>query len=283
MTETATQVVIDSFGQTDPGKVRQGNEDHFVIATVRKSVEIRYTSLTDDAVARRLGRATGHLFAVADGVGGRPEGDLASERAVTALLDYIVSAAECFQGLDTTREDALLVKLEETVLGVHDALVRDYGGVNARLPATTLTMALLVWPRAYLVHVGDSRAYVRQRGRLQRLTRDQTLGEFMVDAGAWTEAQAARSSAASTLSSAVGGTEIAPVVGLIDLEPGDALLLCTDGLTRHVPDERIAAVLDAEDPAESYCRQLIDDALAGGGSDNITVVAVTTRPAGGRA
>jgi serine/threonine protein phosphatase PrpC len=283
MTETATQVVIDSFGQTDPGKVRQGNEDHFVIATVRKSVEIRYTSLADDAVARRLGRATGHLFAVADGVGGRPEGDLASERAVTALLDYIVSAAECFQGLDTTREDALLVKLEETVLGVHDALVRDYGGVNARLPATTLTMALLVWPRAYLVHVGDSRAYVRQRGRLQRLTRDQTLGEFMVDAGAWTEAQAARSSAASTLSSAVGGTEIVPVVGLIDLEPGDALLLCTDGLTRHVPDERIAAVLDAEDTAESYCRQLIDDALAGGGSDNITVVAVTTRPAGGRA
>jgi serine/threonine protein phosphatase PrpC len=274
MTDKAAQIVIDSFGQTDPGKVRANNEDHFLIATIRRSVEIRHTSLSGSAVARRFGGATGHLFAVADGVGGRPEGDVASERAVTAILDYIGSAAECFQGLDTSREDALLVKLEETVLSVHEGLLKEYGGASSKLPATTLTMVLLVWPRAYFVHVGDSRAYVRQRNRLQRLTRDQTLGEYMIDAGAWTEAQAARSSAASTLSSAVGGTEILPVVGLVDLEPGDALLLCTDGLTRHVTDERIAAVLDGPGPAEAYCRQLVDDALAGGGSDNITVVAV---------
>jgi protein phosphatase len=204
---------------------------------------------------------------------------VASERAVTALVDYIGSAAECFQGLDTSKEDALLVKLEETVLGVHEALMREYGGLSASLPATTLTMVLLIWPRAYFVHVGDSRAYVRQGTRLQRLTRDQTLGEYMVDAGAWTEAQAARSSAASALSSAVGGTEILPVVGLVDLEPGDVLLLCTDGLNKHVTDARIAAVLDGPGGAETHCRQLVAEALAGGGSDNITVVVVRATPA----
>jgi len=278
MPDTATQPMIDSFGQTDPGRVRHGNEDHFVIATVSKSVDLRHTSLPDSAVGRRFGGATGYLFAVADGVGGRPEGDVASERAVTALLDYIGSAAECLQGLDTTKEDALLVKLEETVLGVHEALMKEYGGQSASLPATTLTMVLLVWPRAYFVHVGDSRAYVRQHGRLQRLTRDQTLGEYMVDAGAWTEDQAARSSAAKTLSSAVGGTEIIPVVGLIDLEPGDSLLLCTDGLYRHVTDERIAAVLEGPGGAEQCCRQFVDEALADGGTDNITVVVVRTSP-----
>jgi protein phosphatase len=270
----AAQVSIDSCGLTDPGLVRNGNEDHFVIAAVNKSVDVRHTSLPRAALTDRLGAAAGYLFVVADGVGGRPEGDVASERAVTALLDYIGSAADCFQGLDTRKEDALLVKLEQTLMGVHEGLMREYGGHATSLPATTLTMALLVWPRAYLMHVGDSRAYVRQRGRLKRLTRDQTLAEYMVDAGAWTEAQAARSNAASTLASAVGGAEILPVVGLIDLEPGDALVLCTDGLNRHVPDERIAEVLDGAGDAAADCRQLVDEALAGGGTDNVTVVIV---------
>lgn len=279
MTDSASQVTIDSFGLTDAGRVRTGNEDHFVIAAVNKSIEVRHTSLPGATLSRRLGGAAGYLFAVADGVGGRPEGDVASERAVTAMLDYIGSAADCFQGLDTSKEDALLVRLEETLLGVHDGLMKEYGGLSASLPATTLTMVLLVWPRAYLMHVGDSRAYVRQGGRLQRLTRDQTLAEYMVDAGAWTEAQAARSNAVSTLSSAVGGSEIFPVVGLVDLEPGDALVLCTDGLNRHVEDERIAAVLDAPGDAASNCRELVDAALAGGGTDNVTVVVVRTSPA----
>ncbi len=279
MTNSTAQARIDSFGLTDPGRVRHGNEDHFVIAAVNKSVEVRHTSLPGGPISHRLGAAAGYLFAVADGVGGRPEGDVASERAVTAILDYIGSAAECFQGLDTRKEDALLVKLEQTLMDVHLGLMKEYGEASAALPATTLTMVMLVWPRAYLMHVGDSRAYVRQRGKLQRLTRDQTLAEYMIDAGAWTEAQAARSNASSTLSSAVGGSEITPVVGLVDLEPGDALLLCTDGLNRHVDDERIAAVLDGPGDAAANCRQLIDDALAGGGTDNVTVVVVRTVPA----
>ena len=93
--------------------------------------------------------------------------------------------------------------LEETVQKVHGQLLSEAGGPHVKAPATTLTLVLLVWPRAYLVHVGDSRAYVRRRGRVQALTRDQTFGEYMVSAGAWTEEQAAHSRTAETLASAV--------------------------------------------------------------------------------
>jgi protein phosphatase len=135
-------------------------------------------------------------------------------------------------------------------------------------------MLLLIWPRAYLVHVGDSRAYVRRRGKLQQMTRDQTFGEYMVSVGAWTDEQAAVARPAATLSSAIGGSELSPVVGLIDLEPGDSIMLCTDGLTKHVTNERIADVMEQSSDPKTIGKQLVDAALDGGGTDNVAVIVV---------
>jgi len=276
MIDTIAGAAVDAFGLTDRGLVRDGNEDHFVIAQVNKSIEVRQTSLAPDDVGRHFETAAAYLFAVADGVGGRPEGDLASGRTLSAMLSYLGKAASCFQGLDATAEEALLEKLEAAVRDVHEGLVDEYGGVTSKLPATTLTLVLLVWPRAYHIQVGDSRAYVRRGGRLQRLTRDQTLGEYMVSLGAWTDEQAAKAPAAANLSSAIGGSELLPAVGLIDLIPGDTLLLCTDGLTKHVSDEQIESTLARADSAVSTCTKLVEDALAGGGTDNVTVLVVRT-------
>jgi protein phosphatase len=170
----------------------------------------------------------------------------------------------------------LFEKLEGAVHEVHEELLREYGGLSAWLPATTLTLVLLVWPRAYHVQVGDSRAYIRRGGRLQRLTRDQTLGEYMVSLGAWTDEQAKRAPSAANLSSAIGGSELLPVVGLIDLAPGDSLMLCTDGLTKHVTDEEIAKVMARGESAVSTSTTLVNDALSAGGTDNVTVVVVNT-------
>jgi len=276
MIDTIAAAAVDAFGLTDRGLVRDGNEDHFVIAQVNKSIEVRQTSLAPDDVGRHFETAAAYLFAVADGVGGRPEGDLASGRTLSAMLSYLAKAASCFQGLNATAEEALLEKLEAAVRDVHEGLVDEYGGVTSKLPATTLTLVLLVWPRAYHIQVGDSRAYVRRGGRLQRLTRDQTLGEYMVSLGAWTDEQAAKAPAAANLSSAIGGSELLPVVGLIDLTPGDTLLLCTDGLTKHVSDEQIDSTLARSDSAVSTSTKLVEDALAGGGTDNVTVLVVRT-------
>jgi protein phosphatase len=280
MTESAVGATVDAFGLTDRGLVRDGNEDHFIIAHVNKSIDVRQTSLSSRAMPQEFAGVAGYLLAVADGVGGGPEGELASERALSAMLSYVGKAATCFQGLDTDAEHELMDKLEAVVHGVHAGLLAEYGGVTSRLPATTLTLVLLVWPRAYHVQVGDSRAYVRRGGRLQRLTRDQNLGEFMVSLGAWTDDQARMASTAETLSSAIGGSELEPVVGLIDLAPGDCLLLCTDGLTKHVSDDEIAGALAKPQSAEATSRKLVADALAAGGTDNVSVIVVRTAPAG---
>jgi small GTP-binding protein len=203
-------------------------------------------------------------------------GALASETAVTTLVDYLGQAAACFNRIEPDKEHEILEELEAAVQAAHRRITEAHGGGRGRSvvpgPATTLTMALLVWPRAYIVHVGDSRAFYLRKGRLKQLTRDQTTGEYMVDVGAWTEEQARSAPIGGSLVSALGATEMTPSIGLVDLQSGDSLLLCTDGLTRHVSDERIAELLGRPTDAETACRELVDEALAGGGHDNVTVV-----------
>lgn len=271
-------VTIDSFGVTDKGRVRESNQDNFLIVEIRKSVDVRHSSLSAETLSERFGTVAGHLFAVADGVGGGPDGDKASEDAIAALLRYVSETVGCFNRLSSSSEHELLGKLEETVREVHEKLLADHEGKRGQGPATTLTMVLLIWPRAYLVHVGDSRAYVRRGTRVQQLTRDQTFGEYMVNIGAWTEEQASRAKPAATLSSAIGGTDLLPVVGLVDLDAGDSLILCTDGLTKHVSDDRIATVMAGADGAEAMGRTLLADALADGGTDNVAVIVVKSLP-----
>ena len=98
------------------------------------------------------------------------------------------------------------------------------------------------------------------------------MAQELVDAGAMTEAQAARSTFTHQLVSAVGGSDMTPSLSLIDLQPNDVLLLCSDGLTKHVTNERIAAVLAEPWTVEQMCRQLRDEALAGGGTDNVAII-----------
>lgn len=270
-------VAVDAFGITDTGKVRPGNEDNFLIVDIQKSVEVRHSSLGPDLLGDQFGAKLGNLFVVADGVGSGPEGDRASGDAIKAMLQYVGETVGCFQSLTAAKEHELFDRLEATVSKVHEALAASQG-FTSQAPATTLTMVLLIWPRAYLVHVGDSRAYVRRGGRVQKLTQDQTFGEYMVTLGAWTEDQAAKSRPGATLTSAVGGPQMQPVVGLVDIEPGDSLMLCTDGLSKHVSDDRIAAVLGESTTSEAMARTLLKEALDAGGTDNITVIVVRTEP-----
>jgi protein phosphatase len=272
MTATAAGPRVDASGLTDVGLKRKLNEDHFVIASLQMSSDVRQTSLADQRVFDVLRGPEALLFVVADGVGGRPGGAQASETAVTALVDYLGRAAGCIHQLDVDREHEFLGQLEAAVQEAHQRVVAQSGGRPGQGPATTLTMAALVGARAYLIHVGDSRAFYLHKGRLKQLTRDQTTGEYMVDAGAWTEEQASKAPMGGTLVSALGGDELTVSVGLVDLQPGDVLLLCTDGLIRHVGDERIAEILGRAPDAETACRELVADALAGGGHDNVTVI-----------
>ena len=271
-TETLTPPVratrVETAGLSHQGKVRPVNEDHFAIMTLQKSVQLRGTNLQDSTILDRLRRPEVHMLVVADGVGGASGGKIASGVAVRAVVEYLAEAVGCVHDLDVDREQTFLDHLSRSVQRGHDRLKEMFQTQGG--PATTLTMVTLVWPRAYVVHVGDSRGYYLRNGVLKQFTRDQTMGDFLVDIGAVTAQHAEKAGLYNVLSSAVGG-ELAPNVGVVDLAQGDVLLLCTDGLTKHVPDERIAQLL-ASGAAESAAQSLIDAALEGGGSDNVTVI-----------
>ena len=146
--------------------------------------------------------------------------------------------------------------------------------------ATTLTLFLGVWPHGYLLQVGDSRCYLLRHGELTQITRDQTMAQEMVDIGAMKAEEAAGTRLAHTLTSAIGGSQTDPKVTRFDMTWGHVILLCSDGLTRHVSDDRIREVLRSMTSARQACETLLQDALEGGGSDNITVVVGRAVPRG---
>jgi PPM family protein phosphatase len=268
-TETLPRIMrVDAAGVSHTGKVRPANEDHFAIMTLQRSVQLRSTNLQDVTVLDRLRRPEIQILVVADGVGGAVGGKIASGVAVRAVVEYLAEAVGCVQDLDVDREQTFLDHLSRAVQRGHERLKEMFQTQGG--PATTLTMVTLIWPRAYVIHVGDSRGYFLRGTKLKQFTRDQTMGDYLVDIGAVTEQHAQKAGLYNVLSSAVGG-DLVPSVGLVDLEEGETLLLCTDGLTKHVSDERIVELLSSG-TAESSAQALIDAALEGGGSDNVTAV-----------
>jgi protein phosphatase len=139
-------------------------------------------------------------------------------------------------------------------------------------PSTTLTLALGIWPRVYVLQVGDSRCYVYGDGALRRLTRDQTLAQDFIDQGALTPDQATRSPYQHVLSSAIGGRTSTAVVTAINQQRDAVFLLCSDGLTKHVADDELAECLGSLQSAEQCCQGLLQLALDRGGTDNVTII-----------
>ncbi|HPV74284.1 MAG TPA: serine/threonine-protein phosphatase [Gemmatimonadaceae bacterium] len=264
-------MLTDVYGLSHTGLVPTENQDHFVVARMRKIVEVTSTNLDTARLAERMHGGEAWLMAVADGVGGRAGGAEASSRAVETTLEYLGQATGCYHRFDVDEEAKFIEKMEAAVQAAHAALRGEHGDTQWS-PATTLTMVMLVAPRAYIVHVGDTRAYYLRGERLLQLTRDQTFGQYLLDSGAMTDAQVADSPMGRTLASAVGSSEVHPAVGLIDLEAGDTLLLCSDGLTKHVANDQVQRLLREATGARAACEALVAAALAGGGSDNISVV-----------
>jgi protein phosphatase len=269
---------IDVFGLTHPGLVRKDNQDHFLLCTLHKEMHVWGTSLPADADLPLRSERLAFIAMVADGVGGSAGGARASRQAIHTIADYVTHSAMCYYAMDPSDEDRFLAALQESATEAHRAVQALAEPGPRRRAATTLTLGIYVWPRVYILQVGDSRAYVYRGGKLHRITRDQTFAEDMVDRGALSASQAALSPLRSVLSSALGGTTATPVVSKASSSRDAVWLLCTDGLTKHVPDERIAEHLRDIQSSEQTCRALLQEALDGGGSDNVTVLVGRVRP-----
>lgn len=263
---------LDVYGLSHPGKVRPENEDHFLVATVHKRVHVALTNLTQQQRLPMEDQRLAVFAMVADGVGGGEAGEEASATALEVAMHYMADSTDCYYRSDGSDEHFIQL-LQEAAMKSHEAvLARAREVVQGRSMATTLTLWMGVWPYCYLLQVGDSRYYMFRDGELTQVSRDQTIAQDLLDQGIFTRAMAARSQYSNVLSSALGGDTALPVVTRMRQDWQSIHLLCTDGLTKHVSDEQIKDRLVSMTSARQVCEQLLDDALAGGGSDNISII-----------
>jgi serine/threonine protein phosphatase PrpC len=264
---------IDIYGLTHPGRVRTDNQDHFLVCALRREMVVQHTSLADADELLAGSERVGLLMMVADGVGGGNKGEVASRSALEAVGRYVSRSMHCYYAAGPANDQEFIGALQGAATQCHEELLRrGEEEPEVRGMATTLTLYMGVWPRAYLLQVGDSRCYLLRGDTLNQITRDQTMAQELIDLGVLTRADASGTRFEHTLSSSIGGRQTAPVVTRIELAWDTVVLLCSDGLTRHVPDERIRERLRSMTSARQACEDLLEDALAGGGTDNITVV-----------
>jgi serine/threonine protein phosphatase PrpC len=264
---------IDVHGLTHTGKVRKENQDHFLICALKKQMVIYGTSLPETEHLLVGPQRFAFLMMVADGVGGAAKGADASRLALEAVTQYVAHSTRCYYAASSQSDAEFTEALQEAAVLCHAQLLRQgEGDPQCRGMATTLTLFLGAWPRAYLLQVGDSRCYLLRQNELTQISRDQTMAQDLVDMGVMSRADASKSRLSHTLSSSIGGRSPAPVVTALDIEWGTTVLLCSDGLTNHVSDDRIRDRLRSMESAKQVGEDLLKEALDGGGSDNITVI-----------
>jgi PPM family protein phosphatase len=250
-------------GATDVGVRRAENQDAFVIADLRSGDLSNPCSRTEIPLSGR-----GILLLVCDGMGGAAAGDLAAHIAAEAIKEQLVGAGPA--AAKSPDES-----LKSAVAGANGAVFAEAKvHPGARGMGTTCTAAFVLPTRVFVAQVGDSRAYLLRDGRLQLLTRDQTMADELVESGVLRPDQVESFPYRHVLTQAVGTrSTIKPIISEAPLCRGDRLLLCSDGLHGPVPDEEIARILSAADAdIDRVTRKLIEAALAAGGPDNVTVV-----------
>ena len=262
---------IDTWGLTHVGRVRSQNEDNFVVLSLHKRTQVHLSSVEGLAESLSGDERLAYLLMVADGVGGSDLGEEASRVALATVTEYVAMSMRCYY---MSKDDAAAFddELQQAAMQCHERVMQRASQTGAQSMATTLTVFLGVWPYAYLLQVGDSRYYVFNDGKLEQVTRDQTMAQDLVDQGIFTDTMARRTPLAHVLSSAIGGEQTSPVVTRLTAHRGNVHLLCSDGLTKHVPDDRIRERLATMTSSRQACEALLQDALDAGGSDNITLV-----------
>jgi PPM family protein phosphatase len=266
-------IEVEAYGATDTGLVRARNEDQFLIAELERLMLVRDTSVESTAPTRYRRRRQAVLLAVADGMGGHAGGSMASRVVIDALAGYLLrtlpwSGSVEQADLPTADEEArrALVACQRRLTEVADRK-----GLLGGKPGTTLTAAYVAWPQLLVLHVGDSRLYLLRNGQLAQLTTDHTVLPDPENSH-----QRLRSSPYRHIltNAIIGGPDRAiGEVHRIHLDASDRLLVCTDGLTEHVPDEQIAAIVSQRDDMAQACADLVAAARHDGGSDNITAIA----------
>ena len=221
------------------------------------------------------GRNRGHVFLVADGMSRHRAGEVASALTITSIEGYVLHLLKRFSNLQADDEQTVLKDLRAAIRQADARILAE----SAHHPefagmATTLTMAFVSGRRLFVIHAGASRCYLFRGGRLRQLTTDQTLAAELARRGEIQPEEVRHSHSRHLVTNALGAGAAGVQVDVqkTDLESGDVMLLCSDGLTDMLDDDRIAAILGAEDEPEAACERLVSAANEQGGRDNITAI-----------
>lgn len=267
-------VRLDLGARTNPGLVRDNNEDHFIVARLGRTMDVLATNLPEGQVPAHHEEAA-YALAVADGMGGAAAGEVASALALTLGIELTLCDGRWPLRLSDEEVRQMKGRVDEYFQEM-DRVVTERARTmpGLRGMGTTMTVAYAVGVDLVVFHVGDSRAYLFRDGSLQQITRDETVAQALVDAGHITPEAADSHHLRHVLTRAIGTGECCGEAAMhrTTVRPGNRLLLCSDGLTDMVSNEAIARVLGAGRPAQETCDELISAALAGGGKDNVTVI-----------
>lgn len=261
---------FDFGAATHPGKVRPNNEDHYAVVRRHRSNEVLLTNLEAEHIV--LTDDSAFALIVADGMGGERFGELASRLALERMFELTQQATSWV--MKYTGQDVLQIR-ERVDAYVQDmqATLRDYVAVHPATAGmgTTWTSAHLLPPHAVIIHIGDSRAYLLHDGELSQITHDETMAQAFIDSGMDPDkVKKFRHVLLNSLGSA--HHDVTAQIHHVQLQPGDRLLLCTDGLTEMVGDQDIVKVLEQSSAPQDACDQLVALALEKGGKDNVTVI-----------
>jgi PPM family protein phosphatase len=260
-------VVISVFGRTDVGRTREHNEDAFIVADLTTN-----KATLEPEVRRHTPGAKGSLFMVADGMGGAAAGEIASAMAVEIVLAEL--RATWVGRPDARGSEGFARALKQATRAANDQINayasrhQEYRGMG-----TTATIAGFLGDTLYVAQVGDSRAYLVRDGVARQITKDQSLMQKLIEAGELTEEEAEHSERRNIILQALG-PELSIKVDLTHqtVRRGDALVLCSDGLSGQVTKDEIARVVSDTPNLLDACKGLIELANAAGGPDNITVI-----------
>ncbi|MBI3038348.1 serine/threonine-protein phosphatase [bacterium] len=244
---------VDVFARSDIGLVRSNNEDAFLVIPPWR----------DQAISNGV-----CCFAVADGMGGHKYGEIAAKLAMDCLKTWLRKSS-MIKGLSK-----LSTSLVEEIFGNANSAIWEFTQSHPETHGmgTTFTLALVKNDQLLLGHVGDSRAYLLRNSKLQQLTRDHSFAAEQVRLGFLTKEQAQTHPARNYLIRAMGVREfITPDSEIIDLQPGDTFILCSDGIYNQVPEEQIQRGLE-NTYLDEIPKLLIKDSIKAGGKDNATAV-----------
>jgi PPM family protein phosphatase len=266
-------LTLRSFGLSDAGKVRLSNEDHFLIAELARTLWVRQSSLPQPET--QYGRNRAHVLLVADGVGGSCGGHIASALSVETIEAFVLHLLRRFSNLQASDEQTVLqdfqTALRQADLRLHEEAAHHPEWAHM---GTTLTMAFVSGRKLFVVHAGDSRCYLFRAGKLRALTLDHTMAAEMARRGIIRKEEVRAHQWRHVVTNILGGGDIGVQVDIqsADLQLGDLILLCSDGLTDMLDDDEIAAVLAVKDAPQEACERLVEAANARGGRDNITCI-----------